>query len=184
MDYDAARSVLEECSAIKHHGVPGQRWGIRRFQNADGTLTEVGKKRLAKLEEKSHKHDAEIKKLKGNNKPQTENPHGKKSIFDMSDKELQKEIDRLGLEKRYKDYMRELYPSNTGRKKQSLIDGRKVTSDILSTAVTNVGKSVATNALGFGVNRLGKGLGLEFDLYTSKTKNKKKKSSNQDDDDD
>lgn len=183
MDYNAARSVLEECSVIKHHGIQGQRWGIRRFQNADGTLTDAGKKRLSKLEEKAHKHDAEIKKLQGKNKPPTPNPHGKKSIFDMSDKELQKEIDRLNLEKRYKDYMKELYPNNSGSKKQRLIDGRKVTSDILNTAFTNVGKSVATNALGFGVNRLGKGLGLEFDLYTAQNKSKKKKSNSNDDDD-
>lgn len=26
-----------------HHGIKGQRWGIRRFQNPDGTLTEFGK---------------------------------------------------------------------------------------------------------------------------------------------
>ena len=30
---------------LYHHGIMGQKWGIRRFQNADGTLTEAGKKR-------------------------------------------------------------------------------------------------------------------------------------------
>lgn len=180
MDYESVLS-LAKSESLSHHGIKNQRWGIRRFQNPDGTLTEAGKKRLAKLKEKNNAQTAEIKKLEGKNKPPTPNPHGKKSIFDMSDKELQKEIDRLNLEKKYKDYMKELYPNNSGNKKQRLIDGRKVTSDILSTAVTNVGKSVATNALGFGVNRLGKGLGLEFDLYT--TPNKKKKSNRDDNDD-
>lgn len=28
-----------------HHGIKGQKWGIRRFQNADGSLTVAGKKR-------------------------------------------------------------------------------------------------------------------------------------------
>lgn len=28
-----------------HHGIKGQRWGVRRYQNSDGTLTEAGKKR-------------------------------------------------------------------------------------------------------------------------------------------
>ena len=28
-----------------HHGIKGQRWGIRRFQNEDGTLTDAGKTR-------------------------------------------------------------------------------------------------------------------------------------------
>ena len=28
---------------LYHHGIKGQRWGVRRFQNKDGTLTEAGK---------------------------------------------------------------------------------------------------------------------------------------------
>lgn len=31
--------------ALYHHGVKGMRWGVRRYQNKDGTLTEEGKKR-------------------------------------------------------------------------------------------------------------------------------------------
>lgn len=33
---------------LYHHGILGQRWGIRRFQNPDGTLTERGRQRLQK----------------------------------------------------------------------------------------------------------------------------------------
>ena len=34
---------------LYHHGILGQKWGIRRYQNADGTLTPKGKKRYDKL---------------------------------------------------------------------------------------------------------------------------------------
>jgi hypothetical protein len=37
---------------LQHWGVKGQKWGIRRYQNRDGTLTEAGKKRYAKEMEK------------------------------------------------------------------------------------------------------------------------------------
>lgn len=30
---------------IYHHGIKGQKWGVRRYQNADGSLTSEGQKR-------------------------------------------------------------------------------------------------------------------------------------------
>lgn len=38
---------------IYHHGVKGQRWGVRRYQNQDGSLTPKGREKLDKLKEKS-----------------------------------------------------------------------------------------------------------------------------------
>lgn len=35
-----------------HHGIRGQRWGIRRYQNSDGSLTEAGQKRRDKRDSK------------------------------------------------------------------------------------------------------------------------------------
>lgn len=34
-------------NSISHHGIKGQKWGERNYQNPDGTLTEEGRKRYA-----------------------------------------------------------------------------------------------------------------------------------------
>lgn len=44
---------------LYHHGIKGQKWGIRRFQNSDGTLTAAGRERMVRdkhrIESKSKK---------------------------------------------------------------------------------------------------------------------------------
>ena len=80
---------------LYHHGIKGQRWGIRRYQNKDGSLTALGKKRAAKLE-------SDYEKITGKKITRTtENKSGSsksKSVSDMSNKEIQDRIDRIRLE--------------------------------------------------------------------------------------
>ncbi|MBP5564586.1 MAG: hypothetical protein J6X45_02550 [Lachnospiraceae bacterium] len=38
--------IVTSSSELEHHGILGQKWGIRRYQNPDGTLTDQGRKRL------------------------------------------------------------------------------------------------------------------------------------------
>ena len=37
---------MVESNYICHHGIKGQKWGVRRYQNEDGSLTPAGKERL------------------------------------------------------------------------------------------------------------------------------------------
>lgn len=53
-------------SELYHHGVKGMKWGVRRYQNPDGSLTAKGKQRLAtykKMELKRLNRTYNIKKL-------------------------------------------------------------------------------------------------------------------------
>lgn len=48
---------------LYHHGVKGQRWGVRRYQNEDGTLTAEGRRRLnEEYEFSGEKHFQELRK--------------------------------------------------------------------------------------------------------------------------
>lgn len=44
-EYNYTPSTYELC----HHGIKGMKWGVRRYQNADGSLTDAGKKKYGKM---------------------------------------------------------------------------------------------------------------------------------------
>ena len=48
---------------LEHHGIKGQKWGVRRFQNADGTLTSAGKKRYGQGADSSTENKKTAKKI-------------------------------------------------------------------------------------------------------------------------
>ena len=74
---------------LVHHGILGMKWGVRRYQNKDGSLTSAGKKRYS--------NNDDIKEAPQKN---TEEPK-KKSVKDMSDEELRREVNRMQLEQNY-----------------------------------------------------------------------------------
>ena len=59
---------------LYHHGIKGMKWGVRRYQNKDGTLTAAGKKRRKS-----------------------------EDLSSMSNEELRKKVNRMNNEQRYID---------------------------------------------------------------------------------
>lgn len=45
MTWNTYQAVVQGGNSLAHYGTAGMHWGVRRYQNPDGTLTELGKKR-------------------------------------------------------------------------------------------------------------------------------------------
>ena len=52
-------------SVIEHHGIKGQKWGVRRYQNPDGTLTPLGRKKLGRFERRATETKSSMEKVYG-----------------------------------------------------------------------------------------------------------------------
>lgn len=76
----------ETSDSLKHHGIKGQKWGVRRYQNKDGTLTAKGKKRnkisrfdFAKIKARSKE---QLKLIRDTNNINIKAPSGKHVMVD------------------------------------------------------------------------------------------------------
>lgn len=107
-----------EQNCLTHWGVKGQKWGVRRYQNKDGTLTPAGKKRA---------QSKEYRKADRARKKDMRDAVKRRRL--LSDDELDKRIKRIEKEKKLRDLTDE-----------EINRGRKATKEVLSQS----GKSVAT----------------------------------------
>lgn len=125
---------------LQHHGIKGQKWGVRRYQNKDGSLTADGRKRYGSEDNFRKQYPEDVKKglktAKGlvdkgkdvNDKitKKAKEEQIKKDVSKMSDQELQKIVNRLNMEERYKQVMNS----------RAADDGKNVVDKILGYAGT------------------------------------------------
>lgn len=97
-----------EGDSLAHYGVKGMKWGVRRYQNKDGSYTSKGKNRRKKTNSFDYESTKNLRK---------------KSYKELSNKELKTLNKRMNLEAEYK----RLNP-------QGIEKGKQIARNIISTA--------------------------------------------------
>lgn len=91
---------------LAHYGIFGMKWGVRRYQNYDGTLTSAGKKRYGGDDDGDG--DSARVVTKGENgggsvSPDSSQARSVKPVSEMSDDELRAFLNRADMERRYNE---------------------------------------------------------------------------------
>lgn len=133
---------IVDINELYHHGIKGQKWGVRRYQNKDGSYTSAGKKHRASIEGYSY------------TKTSFKDKHH------MTDEELIKRIGRLQKEKQ----LHELERSTMDR-------GRSQASDILQSAGKKSATAAVTGLTLYAVKKaVEKVMGKEAASWIQKPK--------------
>ena len=130
---------MNNTTTLQHWGIKGMKWGVRRYQNKDGTLTALGRKREREMSDKLKSANKELKELKKENATLKKNVSANsRKVSEMSDEELVYRINRLGLEKRYSEIYSQVHPTKPNPGKEF---ANKMFKESVVPALVNVGKS-------------------------------------------
>lgn len=146
---------------LEHYGIPRRSgrypWGSgsRPFQGDSPAAKSSGK---TKTSGKSGKTGL-FKKGK------TKTESSEEDISEISSEELQKKINRIQLEKQYRDLT---------TKPKTVSKGRQILNSILESSSKNIGTQLATYLMGNMVNSVAKALGSEADIVNPKKGQKDK----------
>lgn len=159
---------------IEHSGIKGMKWGVRRYQNKDGSLTPAGQKRYDRDQRENAgkkkgnkvgqadpnrwvKEDMErTKKLtdasshmtgelqKINDRSIKNRPKTKMNLSDMSDKEMRERINRELLERQYNDMFA---PQKTSKGREYATKTLEVAGSALAVTSSALGIALAIKEL-------------------------------------
>lgn len=140
---------------LKHWGVLGMKWGVRRYQNKDGSLTSAGRKHRSKLEGNEKEETTEEKRSRLLKSTNAKELYENRSI--LSTAEINERINRIDTEKRLSELADKSKKSGMDRVDKVLKIGRKA-NEVYEFTNTPIMKALKKK---FGLEEVEKHIGLD-----------------------
>lgn len=139
--------TLTPINQLYHHGIRGMKWGIRRFQNPDGSLTAAGRRRYGDDDDIPDDSNGRPRLFEGSKDNRMKEAKLRRGVKNLSNAELREINNRLKLEEEYQ----RLVNATSTKKGESMVKkalrnaGEQALSELSKGVMVGLGKKIISD---------------------------------------
>lgn len=127
-------------TSLSHHGILGMKWGIRRFQRKDGSLTPEGKKHRKGDSEEKHEETSEERRARALKSTNASEIYKNRDV--LSTAEIRERLDRINVENQLRSVAESTKKSGIDKINEIADKLKKVDSIYSTVSNSTIGKKI------------------------------------------